>query len=82
MRVTFTKPVRYCSISRCFTGEGIPPIPEDATVQVVDGFTIYLASNGEVWQDFNGAGKTETSQRSYWPSIALCGRDWAKKVTP
>ena len=81
MRVTFTQPVQYCSISRCFTGDGIPPIPADASIHYVDGFTIYLAPTGEAWQYFNGAGKTVASGLSYWPDLALCGRDWAKKVT-
>ncbi len=78
MKVEFEKPVVFSTIDHSFTGEGIPPIPEDAHRLVVGDHTIaYLTQSGEAWECFIGNGTTETSRTYYWPCLSLCPRAWA-----
>ncbi len=83
MKVKFEKPVAFSTIHRAFTGPGIPPIPEDATMLVVSSTTVaYVSQTGEVWECFAGNGTSSTSQTFYWPALALCPRAWASAERP
>ena len=79
MIVEFERPVAFSTLSRAFSGEGIPPIPEKARrIKVNDHTTAYIARSGEAWECFIGNGTTETSKTLYWPSLCMCPRAWAK----
>ena len=81
MKIEFTKPVSFSTISLAFAGEGIPPVPADAARIVVSNTTTaYVAVTGEAWECFNGRGTTETSETYYWPSLEICPRAWAKEL--
>jgi hypothetical protein len=81
MKVEFQSPVAFSTIHRAFTGEGIPPIPADATRLVVGANTVaYIGDTGEAWEEFLGHGTTQTSQTFYWPSLDMCPRAWARGV--
>ena len=80
MKVHFEHPVSFSTIDRAFTGAGIPPIPEDADRLVVSAHTVaYLAPTGEVWECFLGNGTSSRSKTYYWPSLAMCPREWAQQ---
>ncbi len=80
MKVEFKYPVVFSTVDHSFTGEGIPPIPEDATMLVVSSTTIaYLSQSGEAWECFTGNGTSKTSQTYYWPTLSLCPRAWANQ---
>lgn len=79
MKVEFTRPVAFSTLSFAFTGEGIPAIPADAMRRAVSSHTTaYVAANGEAWEKFNGRGTTEASETYYWPTLAMCPRRWAQ----
>ena len=81
MKVEFEKPVTYSTIDRAFTGEGIPPIPEDAASLTVSAHTVvYISPRGEAWECYVGKGTSELSQTFYWPSLGLCPRAWVEAV--
>ena len=80
MKVEFEKPVTFSTLHRAFTGEGIPPIPEDAKrVAVSSRTTAYLSTTGEAWECFAGNGTSLSSQTFYWPALDLCPRAWAQE---
>lgn len=81
MRTDFVMPVTFFPDTCAFEGEGVPSIPMDTIRRVVGDHTAayFNASTHEVWERFNGAGTTETSQCLYWPDIKLCPRTWAKE---
>jgi hypothetical protein len=82
MKVEFKLPVNFSTIHRAFTGEGIPPIPADATRLVVgDHAVAYIAPTGEAWECFIGGGTTQTSCTYYWPTLDMCPRAWARGLT-
>ena len=81
MKVVFEKPVTFSTFHRAFTGEGIPPIPDDATRLEVDDHTIaYVSARGEAWECFFGYGTTEASHTFYWPALDMCPRAWARVI--
>lgn len=80
MKVEFKDSVEFSTLHRAFVGDGIPPIPEDATTMLVGDRTVaYLGQTGEVWESFFGKGTTQSSQTFYWPDIGLCPRAWAQE---
>jgi hypothetical protein len=82
MKIEFKESVKFSTIHRAFTGEGIPPIPEDARRLAVTEHTVaYIAPTGEAWAHFDGSGTTQTSQTYYWPTIEMCPRAWARGLT-
>ena len=81
MKIEFTKPVEFSTLSLAFSGEGVPAIPEDATrMRVGDYTTAYVAVTGEAWERFNGSGTTEGSETYYWPALWMCPRAWAEET--
>ena len=81
MKVEFKTHVVFSTIDRAFTGDGIPPIPEDATSLAVGAHTIaYVSASGEAWECFAGGGTSLTSQTYYWPVLDMCPRAWAEEL--
>ena len=79
MKVHFKKPVEFSTLTRAFTGEGIPAIPKNARrIKVSDRVVAYIGDTGEVWEFFDGRGASSTSETYYWPSLEMCPRTWAK----
>ena len=69
------------AVDNSFTGDGIPPIPEDARrLAVSDRVVAYISDRDEVWECYIGNGTTQSSQTYYWPSLGLCPRDWAQEA--
>ena len=80
MKIKFENPVEFSTLHRAFTGEGIPPIPNDAVRLEVGPSTVaYVSTNGEVWECFAGNGASLTSQTFYWPTLDMCPRLWAQE---
>ena len=80
MKVKFEKPVIFSTIDASFTGDGIPPIPDNAYRIAVGVNTVaYVGHTGEVWECYVGKGTSETSQTLYWPTIGMCPRAWAQE---
>ena len=81
MNIEFNLPVKFSTIHRAFTGDGIPQIPDDAVRLLVgDHVVAYVSANGEAWECFTGNGTSETSQTYYWPDLGLCPRAWAQEL--
>ena len=81
MKIKFEKPVAFSTIDRAFTGDGVPPIPADATSLAVGAHTIaYVSPTGEAWECFTGGGTSLTSQTYYWPALDMCPRAWAAEL--
>ena len=79
VKVEFELPVTFSTITRAFTGAGIPAIPADARrVKVSERVTAYISQTGEVWEFFNGKGASEKSEMYYWPTLEMCPRAWAQ----
>lgn len=73
--------MEFSTLHLAFTGEGIPPISEDATpIRVASNTIVFVNSRGEAWESFVGKGTSLKSQTFYWPDLGMCPRAWAEQA--